>query len=304
MEKSGFFNANQVGEGYDREYLAQDFASYFASFISNGVFINPSTALQLTASTGRNVVLDNGQAWINGYWYSNLNDKIYIIDASDGILNRIDSFVLQLNFSERTILSSIKKGISANTPEPYIPQRNADVYELVLAQISVPKGSIEVRQEHITDTRLNNNLCGIVHGLIEQVDTTTIFNQFQAYYNRKVIEWNAQMTTQQDQWQDQTNEQQTIWQTQTDEQQDSHITQQQELKIMFMLWFETIKDILDGDVAGNLLNLINALTIRVTLLEGVIFNDIDTNPYLIRFDNLNGISANGVWNESLQRLEC
>ena len=38
MERCGFFDANLVGEEYDRVYLASSFAAYFSSFIGNGVF--------------------------------------------------------------------------------------------------------------------------------------------------------------------------------------------------------------------------------------------------------------------------
>ncbi|MGH4125286.1 MAG: hypothetical protein ACREV6_20405 [Clostridium sp.] len=41
MEKSSFFNSV---EG-DRKYKASDFASYFNSLLTNGVFPNPSTNL-------------------------------------------------------------------------------------------------------------------------------------------------------------------------------------------------------------------------------------------------------------------
>ena len=37
-QECGFFNAQLNGEEYDRVYLAEQFAAYFASFIGNGVF--------------------------------------------------------------------------------------------------------------------------------------------------------------------------------------------------------------------------------------------------------------------------
>lgn len=56
--------------------------------------------------------------------------------------------------------------------------------------------------------------------------------------------------------------------------------------------------------AGNLLNITNALDARVDMLEAVLFNDITTNPFLILFDDLDGVTSTGIWNESLQRIEC
>ncbi len=40
-------------------------------------------------------------------------------------------------------------------------------------------------QSNITDLRLNKELCGIVHGVIQQADTTEIFRQFQAWFNEQ-----------------------------------------------------------------------------------------------------------------------
>ena len=48
MEKSSFFNSVSG----DRKYKAEDWASYFASFIGNGVFPVPSTGLQVVAGNG------------------------------------------------------------------------------------------------------------------------------------------------------------------------------------------------------------------------------------------------------------
>ena len=45
-------------------------------------------------------------------------------------------------------------------------------------------------------------------------------------------------------------------------------------------------------------------TSAVDLIEAVVFNDITENPFLILFDDLSGVNTTGVWNESLQRIEC
>lgn len=72
----------------------------------------------------------------------------------------------------------------------------------------------------------------------------------------------------------------------------------------FDTWFAGLQDVLDENTAGNLLNMITALSARVDLIEAVVFNDITENPFLILFDDLSGVNTTGVWNESLQRIEC
>ena len=72
----------------------------------------------------------------------------------------------------------------------------------------------------------------------------------------------------------------------------------------FNAWFNGLQNVLDDNAATNLLNITNALDARVDMLEGVLFNDITTNPFLILFDDLDGVTSTGIWNESLQRIEC
>ncbi len=43
---------------------------------------------------------------------------------------------------------------------------------------------------------------------------------------------------------------------------------------------------------------------NVVWLMNRVFNDITSNPFNIQFDDLDGLTVTGVWNESLQRIEC
>ncbi|MEG2412559.1 MAG: phage tail protein [Clostridium sp.] len=218
MEKSSFFNAELVGDIYDRTYLAEDYAKYFSSFIGNGVFPNPSTNLQAIAdSTNMNITLKTGKAWINGYFYENTDILTLPISAADGVLNRIDRIVLRLDFLNREIKCYVKKGTFASTPVAQVLQRDADMYEIGIADIAVNKGAIKITQANITDLRQNNSLCGIVHGTVEQLDVTTLFNQYSAALSQKEAGFEAEFKT----------------------------------------WFDSIKGQLSGDVAGNLQNQIN-----------------------------------------------
>ncbi|BAQ14669.1 putative phage tail fiber protein [Clostridium botulinum] len=228
MEKSGFFNAMKVGDTWDRIYKAENYAEYFASFIGNGVFPNPSTNLQVIGTDRMQVIVKPGKGWINGYKYENTDDLILPIDVADGVLHRIDKIVLRYDVVEREIRAKIKKGEFASEPKAPQLTRDADMYELGLADIKVNAGSISVTQVDITDLRLNKEVCGIVHGIVDQVDTTTIFNQY--------LEWYKNITGKTEE------ELQNI---------------RKKLETDFKIWFDGIKGILSGDVAGNLLNLIN-----------------------------------------------
>ena len=129
--KSGLFNS----VAGDRRYKAEDFADYFATFISNGVFPNPSTGLQVIANGNMNIVIRMGKAWIFGYYLTNDADYNLKIDVADGVLNRIDRIVLRLDYAKRMIYPSIKKGAYASSPVAPTLQRDPDAYEIALADI-------------------------------------------------------------------------------------------------------------------------------------------------------------------------
>ncbi|APH22449.1 hypothetical protein [Clostridium botulinum] len=216
MEKSFAFNSING----DRRYKAEDFASYFASFIGNGVFPNPSTGLQVISNNDMSVTDKPGKGWINGFYYQNTDDFILKLDVADGVLNRIDRVVLKLDFNKRSINLYIKKGVFASSPVAPTLQRDADAYELGLADVKVNAGVIKITQADITDLRLDKNLCGIVHGVVDQVDITTIFNQYSTRFKIKSEEFEKE----------------------------------------FEAWLKTLKDVLGEDTAGNLLNLITKNT--------------------------------------------
>ena len=43
---------------------------------------------------------------------------------------------------------------------------------------------------------------------------------------------------------------------------------------------------------------------RIVWLMNSIFNNISANPFSIEFNTLDGLIIEGVWNESLRRIEC
>ena len=178
-ELSGFFNAHLVNGEYDRTYLAEDFARYFASFIGNGIFANKSNELMVRQKGTANMSIRvlAGQAWINGYKYENTEELSLSIDVADGTLNRIDLIVVQWNNLERVIRTVVRKGIASSNPVAPILQRNGDYYELKLAEIYIKAGSTNITQANITDMRLNSDVCGYVTGLVKQLDTSEFGEQ-------------------------------------------------------------------------------------------------------------------------------
>lgn len=285
-EKSGFFNSSNG----DRKYKAEFFAEYFASFIANGVFPNPSTGLQVTANNDMTVTIKPGKGWINGYYYSNDSDIVLSVDVADGVLKRIDRVVLTYGLVDRVITVGISKGAFASSPVAPALQRDADIYELGLADIYIANGAVSISQANITDLRLNNELCGIVHGTVDQVDTTTLFNQYLDWHNTKQVEFNTNLTNYTTTKQNEIN----TWFTDT---QNTTQTDLDNMEAQFLqdwnTWFASVQAVLDGDTAGNLLNMINDLAGEGRTTETVKGNadSIGTLANLTTTDKTNLVGA-------------
>lgn len=178
MEKSSFFNS----VSHDRTYRAEDWAEYFASFIGNGVFPVPSTGLQVVIGSGMNITVKAGKAWINGYFYNNTSDLTMTIGTANGQLNRIDRIVVRWDLANRVISAEVKSSSYSASPTAPALQRDADIYELALADVYVGAGVTTITQSNITDQRLNTSLCGVVAAVVEQIDTEAFNAQLQAWF--------------------------------------------------------------------------------------------------------------------------
>ena len=165
MEKSGFFNSS----GGDRVYSATDFAAYFGRLVSNGIFYAASTNLQVTPGSGMAVSVASGSAWINGYSYENTETLTLNLATASGVNPRIDRVVVRFSAVERRIYLAMLTGTPAAVPVAPTLTRTDDTIELGLAEVHVPKGSVTVISQSITDTRLNTALCGLVNSLVTAV---------------------------------------------------------------------------------------------------------------------------------------
>lgn len=325
-QECGFFNAQLVGEEFDRVYLAEQFAAYFAAFIGNGIYGHSMQKLQVLCQDvpDMSIKVLSGEAYINGWWYRNKDTYNLSIPIADGVLSRIDVVVVRWGNSERDMWLDLIVGTpSANPVKPPI-RRDADYYDLQLATISVPAGAIRITQTQIQDTRLDNAVCGLVTGVVDQIDTTNLYNQFESYfqdfkdnYEADFDEWTEQqkqgyltyiaqqkglydkfvldaqqayqdfVTESEQDYDDWTADKKAEW-TNWSTAKENEINQ----------WFEDIKDTLDGDIAVNLAMDIVELKKRVTAIEEfdyilanefAVYNPIDDSSNNVITDELGNV---------------
>nr|DAH86506.1 MAG TPA: Receptor Binding Protein [Caudoviricetes sp.] len=248
----------------DRKYSAEDWAAYFALFLSNGVFYSSADRLKVTAYEGMKVKVGKGAGFIAGRMYMLEADTTITLDTADGALNRIDRIVLRCDYTNRRITIAVKKGSYSASPTAPELTRDADAYELALADVYVAAGVVTITTANITDQRLNTALCGIVTGLVEQADTQEIFDEFYAYLQE------FKQTTQVDieAWTLEQQQAYITWYTQQQEDfanwYNTHTTAWQQ---EFNTWFDEVQGMLEGDVATNLTNRVIKLEERATALE-------------------------------------
>lgn len=174
-QKYGFFNSVDG----DRKYDADDIGNYFLKLISDGVFATPATAMQVTAAGGMAVSVAAGWGFIKCKYINNTAAAQFTLAAADVVLNRIDRVVIRLDKDNRTMSLAVKQGTAASTPTaPALTRQSSGIWELSLAQIYVGAGVTSITQANITDERANTSLCGYVTGLINQIDTTDLFAQY------------------------------------------------------------------------------------------------------------------------------
>ena len=176
-QRYGLFDSTEIIEtidGYPRGNRAETadfFAKYFSNFISNGIFAKPSTNFMVLSKSGMTVTVKAGSCFINGYmaWDSEDEDHTFTKDTTAHNYYLVQRMYLPDGTITKTWLT--------DPDMSSVPIRTATTYDLVLASVNVPGNTSEVTDSMITDYRFNTDMCGIVHGLIEQLDTSDIAHQ-------------------------------------------------------------------------------------------------------------------------------
>lgn len=173
-ERYGFFNSVNG----DRVYDASDIARFLKKFFTNGVFNN---SLQVKANDNMTVSVSVGTANIEGYSYELDEELVLDIEEADSTLSRIDSVILRLDLTNRQIIVTILKGSYATNPSQPSITRTGTIYDLRLANISIPANTSRITNDLITDTRFSND-CGNVTQAILSLDTNDIFIQYETLF--------------------------------------------------------------------------------------------------------------------------
>ena len=159
MSKIVLYPAN----GFD--FDAADVAAYLAGRTS-GVF-SSAEDFPVTAAGGLTVTVGAGRGWVHpsrftGYSITKREADTLALPLADPSLPRIDRIVMRYDAGARAASLQVLQGTASSTPTAPAISRTELIYDLCLAEITRPAGSTAVTTGQITDTRLDEALCGIV----------------------------------------------------------------------------------------------------------------------------------------------
>lgn len=144
---------------WDRAISAQDERDFKQMCYTPGVFMDKADGLMVSSVSGLKIKVGTGGCIINGAVGINKAETTLTIDAG-GSSTRTDIVVARFDDSneKRKIELIVKKG---NPGNPGLI-KSSNVYEIQLAEIKVPINASTINNSNITDTRLNDTVCGAV----------------------------------------------------------------------------------------------------------------------------------------------
>lgn len=127
-------------------------------------------------STGMQVKVPAGSAVLQGFIFTDDAQETLSVGTANATNPRIDRLVVRRDFGAKTVDYFVRVGTPAGSPSPPALQRDASVWEISLAQITVPANASTIAAGNIADERFSPDVCGAVSptlaGVIECTSAT------------------------------------------------------------------------------------------------------------------------------------
>lgn len=275
---SGFYDSSSG----DRKYTAMDLSSMFDGIIADGVFMNVTGRMIVSAVDGTSQVrIAPGRAWLNHAWVVNDNTAVYnAFSAADSLYSRIDTICIKVDRSAAVRSAAFLTVNGTPALRPYAPDlsvwNTATVSVLPLANITRPAGNSNITAANIQNL-VGTSACPYVTSPLKTIDAGDLYNNWKNQFD----EWfNALSTLNDDQF--------TSWRT----------SQQ----ASFDTWLDSIKGAVNGDVGVTLGNKIVGLDSRLTTMESqpdAVFKSLDActamHRNMFRGKNLGNSVSDEQW---------
>lgn len=168
------------------DYDARDAAGYNATRAS-GVY-SAEEDFAVTPAGGVKVTVSAGQGWVRparfeGYSIIMREAETLTLALADGQRPRIDRIVLRFDAAAHKSSLLVVQGTPDTQPTAPAISRTATVYDLCLADVTRPAGSTAITAGNITDTRLDENLCGVMSDGVTRIPTDQLLKAAQTRIN-------------------------------------------------------------------------------------------------------------------------
>lgn len=249
----GFYNS--IG---DRKYDAIQMSELFDGIINDGVFASIGTGFVVKADTGNIVNVGIGKAWFNHTWTK--NDAILPVtcEESEVLLDRIDAIVIEVNSSIEVRDNFIKpiKGTPSSTPVTPTLSKNGDLYQYPLCYIYRKAGSTEIKQTDITNT-VGSEETPFITGLMQTISLSELLGQWEDELDQFVKDETADFDSDYQQLKRNMEAAAAVLTEWTKGEQQT-----------FLDWFESMRNQLSTDAAGNLQIQLDKMKLESILTNG------------------------------------
>lgn len=104
-------------------------------------------------STGMQVKVDTGEAWVRGHYAKFSSIKTLPISSNASGNPRIDRAVLRADFVNNNVVVDILIGTPAGSPVAPAVTQNTSIWETSLAVVAVANGAVTISAANVTDDR-------------------------------------------------------------------------------------------------------------------------------------------------------
>lgn len=165
-------------------YDADDASGYLATRQSGVYSAEEDFAVSISGELS--LTVSAGQAWVRPSRFKGRSiimeqPTTLTLTAADPVRTRIDRVVLRYDAAARQTRLQVLEGTpdSASPTAPAIT-RTALVYDLCLAEITRPAGSTAITAANLTDTRADEDVCGVMRDGATGIPTAQLIAQWRA----------------------------------------------------------------------------------------------------------------------------
>lgn len=165
-------------------YDADDASGYLATRQSGVYSAEEDFAVSISGELS--LTVSAGQAWVRPSRFKGRSiimeqPTTLTLTAADPVRTRIDRVVLRYDAAARQTRLQVLEG-TPDSASPTVPAitRTALVYDLCLAEITRPAGSTAITAANLTDTRADEDVCGVMRDGATGIPTAQLIAQWRA----------------------------------------------------------------------------------------------------------------------------